>query len=317
MATTAPASTSLSIASLGGNARRRRKERIVRIVLISAAIFSLFVSIAIVLALLGEAFLFITKVDLGALWSGAWSPRRGEFDIPTLVFGTLIVAVVAMAIAAPLGLGAAMYLSEYASPRVRRTLKPILETLASIPSVVLGYFALQVINPNIVQDLLGGSGTFTFMAAGIGVGILIVPLVASVSEDAMHAVPAALREAAYGIGARRRTVTTRVVVPAAISGIFAGLILGFSRAVGETMVVAIAAGATGQATRTLSPFEGGQTMTGAISSLAIGSDSVKTAAGNQVNPFTALYFVGLLLFVMTLALNAISESFVRRVRRNY
>jgi len=317
MATIAPVTTPVSVDSLRGSARRRRKERIVRSVLIAAAIFSLLVSVAIVVALLGEALLFITKVDLGDLWSGAWSPRRGEFDIPTLVFGTLIVAVVAMIIAAPLGLGAAMYLSEYASPRVRRTLKPILETLASIPSVVLGYFALQVINPNIVQDLLGASGTFTFMAAGIGVGILIVPLVASVSEDAMHAVPSALREAAYGIGARRRTVTIRVVVPAAISGIFAGLILGFSRAVGETMVVAIAAGATGQATRTLNPFEGGQTMTGAISSLAIGSDSVKTAAGNEVNPFTALYFVGLLLFVMTLALNAISEGFVRRVRRNY
>ena len=131
----------------------------------------------------------------------------------TIFIGTVEVSVIAMVIATPLGLGAAMYLSEYASPRTRRRLKPILETLAGIPSVVLGYFALQVINPTIVQTLFGASGTFTIMAAGIGVGILTIPLVASVAEDAMYAVPGALREAAYGIGARRRTVTTKVVVP--------------------------------------------------------------------------------------------------------
>jgi len=181
--------------------------------------------------------------------------------------------------------------------------------------VVLGYFALQVINPAIVQTLFATSSTFTIMAAGIGVGILTIPLVASVAEDAMYAVPGSLREAAYGIGARRRTVTTKVVFPAAVSGIVASLILGFSRAIGETMVVAIAAGATGSATRHLNPLEPGQTMTGAIASLAIGSDQVKSSTG--LNPFDALYLVGLLLFAMTLGLNLLSERFVRRVRRDY
>jgi phosphate transport system permease protein len=305
------------IASLAGNPRRRRKEAMIRWTLIGAAIVSLAVSLLIVVALVEQAFLFLSKVELSSLWSGTWSPRRGDFDIPTLLIGTLWVAVIAMAIAGPLGLGGAMYLSEYASPSVRRRLKPIIETLASIPSVVLGYFALQVINPQIVQNLMGATSSFTIMAAGIGVGILTIPLVATVAEDAMHAVPDALREAAYGIGARRRTVTIRVVFPAAVSGVVAGLILGFSRAVGETMVVAIAAGATGQAPRRLNPLEPGQTMTGAIASLAIGSDSVKSTGANIVNPFDALYFVGLLLFIITFSLNLVSERFVRRVRSNY
>jgi phosphate transport system permease protein len=221
-----------------------------------------------------------------------------------------------MVVAAPLGLGAAMYLSEYAKPRSRRVLKPILETLAGIPSVVIGFFALQVINPVVVQGLFGATNSFTMMAAGLGVGILTVPLVASVAEDAMYAVPGGLREAAYGIGARRRTVTVRVVFPAAISGVAAALILGISRALGETMVVAIAAGATGNASRTANPLEPGQTLTAAIASLAIGSDQVKTA-GSGLNAFEVLYLLGLLLFLFTLALNVISERFVRRVRRHY
>jgi len=237
--------------------------------------------------------------------------------VPTILIGTIEVSLIAMVIATPLGLGAAMYLSEYANPKTRRRLKPILETLAGIPSVVLGYFALTVINPYVVQDLFRVTSTFTIMAAGIGVGILTIPLVASVAEDAMYAVPNALREGAYGIGARRHTVTTKVVFPAAVSGIVAALILGFSRALGETMVVAIAAGATGSATRHLNPFEPGQTMTGAISSLAIGSDSVKSASSGGVNPFDSLFFVGLFLFLLTLILNTISERFVRRVRRDY
>jgi phosphate transport system permease protein len=223
-----------------------------------------------------------------------------------------------MVVAVPLGLGAAMFLSEYASPRVRRRLKPILETLAGIPSVVIGFFALTVLNPTIVQGVFGATSTFTMAAAGIGVGILTIPLIASVAEDAMFAVPGALREAAYGIGAKRRTVTTKVVFPAAISGIVAAVILGISRALGETMVVAIAAGGTGNAVRTWNPFVPGQTMTAAISSLAIGSDSVKAGGGaGQVNPFDSLYFVALVLFALTLALNVISERFVRRYRKAY
>ncbi len=305
----------LSIKRLQGSPRRRRKESIVHGLLGGAAGISMVVSLAIVVALLGQAIVFLSDVELGALWAEGWRPRSGEFDILTLFIGTLEVSVIAMLIATPLGLGAAMYLSEYATPRTRRRLKPILETLAGIPSVVLGYFALVVINPIIVQNLFGVTSTFTIMAAGIGVGILTIPLVASVAEDAMYAVPGALREAAYGIGARRRTVTTRVVFPAAVSGIVAALILGFSRALGETLVVAIAAGATGSASRHWNPLEPGQTMTGAIASLAIGSDQVKNVAG--LNPFDSLYFVGLLLFAMTLGLNLLSERFVRRVRQDY
>lgn len=307
----------LSIKGLQGSLRRRRKEAVVHSILIAAAGISMVVSVAIVIALIGQTLTFLAKVDLSALWSSGWFPRDGEFDVLTILIGTLEVSIIAMVIATPLGLGAAMYLSEYAVPKTRRRLKPIIETLAGIPSVVLGYFALQVINPTIVQNLFSSSSTFTIMAAGIGVGVLTIPLVASVAEDAMYAVPGALREAAYGIGARRRTVTTKVVFPAAVSGIVASLILGFSRALGETMVVAIAAGASGGAPRHWSPLDPGQTMTGAISSLAIGSDQVKNSGAGEVNPFDALYFVGLLLFVMTLAMNLLSERFVRRVRRDY
>ena len=305
----------LTLASLQGSSRRRRKEAAVRGVLVAAATISILISLAIVLALIGESIRFFSTVNLSWLWSEGWRPRSDQFDLLTILIGTLEVSLIAMAIAAPIGLASAMFLSEYAKPRVRRVVKPVLETLAGIPSVVLGYFALQIINPTIVQDLLGSTSTFSIMAAGIGVGILTVPLVASVAEDSMFAVPRALREAAYGIGARRRTVTTRVVFPAAVSGIMASLILGFSRAIGETMVVAIAAGATSGATRHLNPLEPGQTMTGAISSLAIGSDQVKSVSG--FNPFDALYFVGLLLFAMTLFLNILSERFVRRVRKAY
>ena len=222
-----------------------------------------------------------------------------------------------MVVAIPVGLGAAIYLAEYSDGRLRRILKPIIETLAGVPSVVMGFFALSVISPDFVKKLFSGAGTFSLLAAGIGVGILTVPLVASVAEDAMYAVPGALREAAYGIGARRRSVTTKVVFPAAASGIAAAVILGISRAVGETMVVAIAAGGTGGSLRTFALLGPGQTMTGAISSLAVGSDQVAAVAGQTLNPYDALYLVGFLLFVFTLVLNLVSERFVRRVRRNF
>jgi phosphate transport system permease protein len=303
----------ITLELMGGSKRRHRKERLVRVLFASAAILGLVISIAIVLALLEQAIQWLLDIDLGWLWTEGWFPRANEFDLLTIFAGTVMIAVIAMFVATPIGLGAAAYLSEYATPRTRRTLKPILETLASIPSVVLGYFALQVINPDLVRKIFTSAGTFNYLAAGLAVGILTIPLVASVAEDAMHAVPSALREAAYGIGARRKTVTTRVVLPAAVSGIVASLILGFSRALGETMVVAIAAGATGGASRTFNPLDGGQTMTGAISSLAIGSDQVRGSGF----AFEALYFVGLMLFVLTFLLNVISERFVRRVRSKY
>lgn len=316
MATSATGHEGEVLASLQGSARRRRKEKAIQAVLLGAALVSILISVGIVLALLFPALNFLSNVDLGSLWSGIWRPRQRQFDLVSLFMGSFVVTGIAMLVATPLGLGAAIYLAEYARPRVRRTLKPVLETLAGIPSVVIGFFALTVINPVVVQGVFGATNTFTMMAAGIGVGILTIPLIASVAEDAMYAVPGALREAAYGIGARRRTVATRVVFPAAISGIVAALILGISRALGETMVVAIAAGATGNANRTLNPFEPNQTLTAAIASLAIGSDQVRTA-GAGLNAFEVLYLLGFILFVSTLALNLVSEGFVRRMRRDY
>ena len=313
MSVTATTRQPITLELMRGSKRRHRKERVVRTLFLAAAVLGLVISLAIVLALAEEAVRWLFAIDLGWLWAEGWFPRADEFDLLTILAGTVMIAVIAMLVATPLGLGAAAYLSEYATPRTRRTLKPILETLASVPSVVLGYFALQVINPDLVRKLFSSASTFNYLAAGLAVGILTIPLVASVAEDAMHAVPSALREAAFGIGARRKTVTTRVVFPAAVSGIVASLILGFSRAVGETMVVAIAAGATGGAPRTFNPLDGGQTMTGAISSLAIGSDQVRGSGF----AFDALYFVGLMLFVLTFLLNVVSEGFVRRVRSKY
>jgi phosphate transport system permease protein len=313
MSATATPRQPITLEVMRGSKRRHRKELAVRTFFQAAALLGLVISIAIVLALIEEAIRWLFDIQLGWLWTGGWIPRSNQFDLLTIVAGTVMVAVIAMLVAAPLGLGAAAYLSEYATPRTRRTLKPILETLASIPSVVLGYFALQVINPDLVRKIFASADTFNYLAAGLAVGILTIPLVASVAEDAMHAVPNALREGAYGIGARRKTVTLRVVFPAAVSGVVASLILGFSRAVGETMIVALAAGATGSAERTLNPLDGGQTMTGAISSLAIGSDAVRGSGF----AFDSLYFVGLLLFALTFLLNVVSERFVRRVRSKY
>jgi phosphate transport system permease protein len=303
----------VDLAALRGSSRRRRKESLIRALFLGAAIVSILISAAIVFSLIGKALLFISSVDIGALWSTGWFPRRGLFDLKTIVAGTLIISGIAMIVATPLGLGAAVYLSEYATPRARRVLKPIVEVLAGIPSVVLGFFALVWISPEIVQRISSEASLFNMAAAGIGVGILVTPLVASISEDAMRAVPMSLREASYGMGARKRTTTTRVVFPAAVSGIMASLIVGVSRAIGETMVVAIAAGGTGNSPFTLNPFDSGQTMTAAMTSLAIGSDQVKGAE----NTFESLYFVGLLLFAMTMLLNIASERFVRRVRQRY
>src|SRR5687768_29454 len=292
--------------------RRRTRERLVRAFFLAAAALSIVVSGAILFSLLGNALYFLLNVDKSELLTEGWFPRRGMYDIATIVAGTLVISGVAMLVATPLGLGAGIYLSEYATARVRKMLKPVLEILASIPSVVFGFFALTWISPNLVQPLTGAPLS-NMAAAGLAVGILITPLVASISEDAMHAVPSYLREAAYGLGARKRTTSLRVVVPAAVSGIVAALLLGVSRAIGETMIVSIAAGGTGGSLFEVNPLEPGQTMTAAMTALAIGSDNVRGAALT----FESLFFVGLLLFVMTLALNLVSEAFVRRVRRQY
>lgn len=278
-----------------------------------AALVSVVISGFIVLALVFETIEFLGKIDLADLFTIGWFPRRGMFDVLTLLIGSAIVTLIAMAIAGPIGLLAAIYLAEYASPRVRSIVKPVLEVLASIPSVVIGFFALTFINPQLVQRLFVGAPVFNLMTAGIGVGILIIPLIASISEDALRAVPRNLREAAYGLGARRITVSLRVVLPAAISGVVAAFIIGISRAIGETMVVAIAAGGTGGSLRTFDPLGPGQTVTAAIASLATGSDQVQ---GGQA-AYLSLFFLGLLLFGITLGLNVLGDVFVRRTRQRY
>ncbi len=280
----------------------------------SAALLAVVISVAIILSLAGGAVDFLRKVDLGTLWSRGWFPRRNLFDVKTIFVGTLMIAAIAMLVAAPLGLGASMYLSEYASRRSRRLLKPIIETLASVPSVVMAFFALRFISPEVVQRFFGTDvPLFNITAAGIAVGLLVTPLVASVAGDAMYAVPSSLREASFGLGARQRTTSVRVVMPAAVSGITAAMILGASRAIGETMIVAIVAGGTGGSLFSLDPLAGGQTMTAAITSLATGSDQVRGAGP----AYPSLFFVGLLLFLLTLALNTGAERFVRRVRSRY
>jgi phosphate transport system permease protein len=299
--------------SLRGTPGRRRRESAIRTVLLGGALVSVLISVAIVLALVFQALEFLRLVDWSTLFTIGWYPRRGLYDIPTLLLGSAIVTLIAMMVATPVGLFSAIYLSEYASPRTRSVIKPILEVLAGIPSVVLGFFALYWINPNIVQRFFPAAGAFNMTAAGIAVGILVIPLVASVAEDAMRAVPRSLREASYGLGSRRITTSLRVVFPAAISGIVAALILGVSRGIGETMVVAIAAGGTGGALRAVDPLGAGQTITAAMASLATGSDQVQ---GGQA-PYLSLFFLGLLLFGLTLLLNVVGDVFVRRTRQRY
>lgn len=310
-----------SVADLQGDKRRVRRERIMRGLLFASAAVSILVSAAIVWTLFKEAWEFLSGLieesGIGALIDdGArpgWYPRDGRFDLPTIVLGTLIVSGVAIVVAAPLGLGAAIYLSEYARPRTRKWLKPILEVLAGVPSVVFGFFALRVLGPDLIQPLFGTRAPTSLLVTGVAIGILVTPLMASISEDALRSVPDSLREASFGIGARRSTTVVKVVVPAAISGIVAALIVSVSRAIGETMVAALASGALGQAPRTVHPTDTGLTMTAAMAQLAAGSDQV---VGSGL-AFQSLFFVGAVLFVMTLGLNLLADRFVQRVRNKY
>ncbi|HEX2057665.1 MAG TPA: phosphate ABC transporter permease subunit PstC [Actinomycetota bacterium] len=303
----------LELADLRGDRSRHRREQVVRGAFGAAAAVSVLVSAAIVYSLFGEALNFVSQIELSQLWERGWFPRRGLFDVHTILVGTLVVTGIGMLFAIPLGLGAAIYLAEYARPRVRKLVKPALEVIGGIPSVVIGFFALTFLSPSIVQRLNDSSTIFNMAAAGLGVGILVTPLIATIAEDALRAVPMSLREGSYALGARKRVVTLRTVLPAAVSGIVAALIVGFSRAFGETMVVAIASGATGGSLLTFDPFGPGQTMTAAMASLAIGSDQVQGDAA----AFQSLFFVGVVLFFLTLALNLVSERFVRRVRKRY
>lgn len=303
----------LGVADLRPNPSKRRRDRAARLAFLSAAIASIVVTVLIISSLVFEAIGFLRAIELTQLTDLGWFPRRGLYDVSTLVVGTLIVAGIAMLVAIPLGLASAIYLSEYATPRARRIIKPVLELLAGVPSVVLGFFAISFITPEILQRVKSDVQFFNLASAGLAVGILTLPLIASISEDAMRAVPAALREGAYGLGSRKLAVSVRVVFPAAISGIVAAIIIGLSRAIGETMVVAIAAGATGGSLFTLDIFGQGQTMTAAMAALGVGTDQVKgDDAASQ-----SLFFVGMLLFLITFVLNFVGDVFVRRIRERY
>ena len=279
----------------------------------AAAALSVVITIGIFVSLLLPSIQFFREINPWAFLSGSrWAPTFADpdFGVLPLITGTLWTTVIGLLIAVPVGLGAAVFLSEYAHERVRRIFKPILEVLAGIPSVVYGYFALFYIAPVILQDVLGIEvGTFSVLAAGIALGIMIIPTVASLSEDSLSAVPRSLREGSYALGANTMRTTLRVVFPAAISGITASIVLALSRAVGETMILALAAGT--RARIVTDPTDSGQTMTGFIAQTATGESTPGTLTYNT------LFAVGLLLFVITFIINVIAGIIVRRIREVY
>ena len=303
----------VTMTDLRGSPRRLRKEAAIRWVLFGAAVFSVVISALIVFSLVRETWTFVSQVEWATVWSEGWFPRRGQYDIKTLIVGSLLVSIIGMSLAVPVGLASAIYLSEYASPRARKILKPTLETIAAVPSVVIGFFVLTFIAPDIIQRLRDTTPQQTLLAAGLGVGILLIPLIASVAEDALRAVPDTLREASYGMGAKKVTTVVRVVFPAALSGVVAALIIGISRALGETMVVFIAAGKSGGALFETSPLDPGLTMTAGMASIAAGTDSVV----GEALTFQSLFFVGMVLFVTTFVLNIVADRIVVRYRQKY
>lgn len=291
--------------------RPRIGETLIEVFLFLSGAISILTTLGIVFVLAEESLLFFREVSLIEYFTGTeWQPAIGKFGIWALLNATLMVTTVAMLVALPLGLFAAIYLSEYASPGARSILKPILEVLAGIPTVVYGYFALTFMTP-VLRAIFGEQTVqiYNTASAGIVVGILIIPLVASMSEDALHAVPASLREAAYGLGATKLETAFRVVLPAAISGVAAAFIVAISRAVGETMVVAIAAGAGPNFT--FNPFEAAETMTGHIVRISGGDLSYDSIDYNSI------FSIGLMLFLMTLVLNIISRRVVEHFREEY
>lgn len=310
-ATQPPPPSGFQLQDLAGNPGRNRTEKIVHNTLAGAAATSVLISAAIIFVLVRDAVGFVGTIDLADLSDDIWNPRLGRFGVMSPVLGTLWVTLVAVVVAGPIGLGAAIYLSEYANPRVRRIVKPVVEVLASIPSVVVGYFAIRFIAPELVQKIFSGAPAKNLLVAGLAVGLLTIPLMTSVAEDALRAVPLSLREASYGLGAKKVTTVVRVVVPAAVSGLVAGLILSISRAIGETMVVFLAAG--GVPSRPTSPLDGGTTITAAMAAVATGTDNVAGAS----NTFQSAFFLGLILFILTLSLNLVADRFVRRVRQKY
>ncbi len=292
-------------------AGKRTHERVLEYLFLSFAALSIFVTVGIVLILLLETVRFFQEVSPVEFFTDTmWTPLFAEkhFGIWPLVSATLLITTIALTVALPLGLFSAIYLSEYASPRLRSLLKPTLEFLAGIPTVVYGYFALTVVTP-FLQQYIPGMSTFNSLSAGLVMGIMLIPLVASLSEDALYVVPQSLREAAYALGATKREVITGVVIPAALSGIVAAFILAISRAIGETMIVTIAAGQNPRLT--LNPFVPVETMTAYIVQVSLGD----TPAGTL--EYKTIFAVGTMLFVMTFSLNVLSHWFVRRYQQKY
>jgi phosphate transport system permease protein len=294
-------------------ARRRWGEDVIKGLLVMAAFVSVLTTAGIVLSLVGETITFFGDVGVGDyLFGTEWAPtfQDASFGVLPLVLGTMLISAVAMVVAVPLGLAAAIYLSEYANPRVRKVIKPLLELLAGVPTIVFGYFALTFFTPEILRGLFGSDvAIFNGLSAGIIIGFLIVPTVASISEDSMAAVPQSLREGAFALGAAKIQTTIRVVFPAALSGIVASVVLAFSRAVGETMVVVIAAGLQPQWGGNL--FKAMETMTAFIAATAKGDIATGSIA------YKTIFAVGTTLFVITFVMNLISIRFVRKYRQVY
>ncbi len=292
--------------------KMRPGESIIQSLLFASGVLSIFITLAIVYELGKEALLFFNNPDVTfAKFFGTtqWQPGIGLFGIWPLVTSTLVTSFIAMFVSLPLGLATALFLSEYASPKARSALKPILEILAGIPTVVYGYFALLFMTP-LLQRIFGeGVEVYNMLSAGIVMGIMILPLISSMSEDALSAVPRALREGAYAMGATKFETSIQVVLPAALSGIGAALIIGISRAVGETMIVAVAAGAGPNFT--FNPFQAAETMTGHIARISGGDLSYNTI------DYTSLFAIALMLFLVTLVLNLLSQAVINRFRQRY
>jgi phosphate transport system permease protein len=297
----------------------RYGEKVIQGLLALCGILSVLTTTAIVISLIGPTIGFFEIVPIDEFLFGTdWTPQfePPSFGVLAIVAGTLNVALWGMLFAIPVGLGSAIYLSEYASPRVRKTVKPVLEILAGIPTVAIGFFAASFILPNIIVplwpgDFLGGAEGKPFMAlaAALGVGLMVVPIIASISEDAMSAVPRGLHDGAYALGATKAKVAVRVIIPAALSGIAASIVLAISRAVGETMIVLLAAGSTPNFT--FNPVESIQTMTAYIGVTATGDISTGSI------DYKSVFAVGTVLFVMTLAMNLVSIWLVRKYREVY
>jgi phosphate transport system permease protein len=291
---------------------RHFRERAIKVVLAACAYVSVLTTFGIVFVLIFETVNFFREVSIvefftSTTWSAAFA--NPQFGILVLASGTLLTTLIAIAVALPVGLLAAIFLSEYASPALRRWLKPALEILAGVPTIVYGYFALTFVTPLLRETIFPNMTIFNALSAGLVMGVMIIPTIASVSEDAIHAVPRSLREGAYALGATQRETATRIVLPAALSGIVAATILGISRAVGETMIVAVAAGNLAQLAT--NPLESVQTMTAFIVQVASGD----TPTGSLT--YNTIFAVGSTLFVMTLILNIVSYVFVRRFREAY